>query len=101
MTDQHQESHQYWYIPVPKVQFPEAKFHFGAQVAIHSQDDLGNCYCEIGQIIGMQYTAESNQNAQWSYRIRFLKCDHSPWLVGLYDEYFEEESRFVADESGQ
>jgi hypothetical protein len=44
----------------------------------------------------MQYIAEDDQPTQWYYRIQYLKCDYAPWLVGTNDQYFEEESRFVA-----
>jgi hypothetical protein len=45
----------------------------------------------------MQYIAQANQPVQWYYRIRLLKCDRNPWLVGLNDDIFEAESRFVVD----
>jgi hypothetical protein len=99
MTDRANEPQQYWYIRVPKAKFPESKFHFDEQVAIHWEDDQGNRYCDIGLIVGMQYVVQGNHPAQWYYRIRYLKCDHTPWLVGLEDDDFEEESCLVSNDS--
>jgi hypothetical protein len=47
----------------------------------------------------MQYVVQGNHPAQWYYRIRYLKCDHTPWLVGLEDDDFEEESCLVSNDS--
>ncbi len=99
MTDRPIASQQYWQIQLPCDRFPQPKFQFGDQVAIYEEDDQGNRYCEIGVIVGMQCITESNKPAQWYYRIQYLKCSYGSWLVGTYDEYFEEESRFVADDS--
>jgi hypothetical protein len=97
MTDRPADPQQYWQIQLPIQQFPKSKFQFGDRVAIHWEDDHGTRYCDIGVIVGMQYIAEPNQPAEWFYRIRFVKCDHQPEIVDLYDEYYEPESRFVAD----
>jgi hypothetical protein len=99
MTDQPQDSPQYWYIPIPKNQFSKPKFHLGQQVGLPWENEFGTPYYDIGVIVGMQYMATRNQPAQWYYRIRFLKCDCEPWLVGSYDEIFEAESHFVADDT--
>ncbi len=96
MTDRPKTSQQYWQIQLPCDRFPKSKFQFNDQVAIYGEDDRGNRYCEIGVIVGMQYIAEGDEPAQWYYRIQYLKYDAAPWLVGTYDQYFEEESRFVA-----
>lgn len=97
MTDRPSDPQPYWQIQLPTARFPKAKFQFGDRVAIYWEDELGDRYCDIGAIVGMEYVAEGNQPAQWYYRIRFLKCDHHPWLVGAYDVHYEPESRFVAD----
>ena len=99
MTDRPSDPQQCWQIQLPTAQFPKSKFQFGDQVAIPGEDDHGNRYCEIGVIVGMEYIAEGDQPAQWYYRIRYLKCDDQPSLVGSYDLYYEPESRFVADKS--
>ncbi len=99
MANQALDPQQCWQIQVPIALFPKSKFQFGDQVAIYGEDDLGNRYCDIGVIIGMEYVAEGYEPAQWYYRIRFLKCDYSPLLVGSYEEYYEPEDRFVADNS--
>jgi len=96
MTDQPKTPLQYWQIQLPCDRFPKSKFQFNDRVAIYGEDDQGNRYCEIGLIVGMQYIAEDDQPTQWYYRIQYLKCDYAPWLVGTNDQYFEEESRFVA-----
>jgi hypothetical protein len=97
MTDQPQNPQEYWYIPLPKNKFPKPKFQLGQQVGIPWEDEFGNSCYDIGEIIGMQYIAQANQPVQWYYRIRLLKCDRNPWLVGLNDDIFEAESRFVVD----
>jgi hypothetical protein len=97
MTDRQLDPQQYWQIQLPIAQFPKSKFQFGDQVAIHWEDDKGDRYCDIGVIVGMEYIAKRNKPAQWYYRIRFLKCDHNPWMVGSYDDHYELESCFVAD----
>jgi hypothetical protein len=96
MTDRLQDLQQYWQIQLPIARFPKSKFQFDDQVAIYGEDDTGNRYCEIGTIVGMEYIAEDNKPAQWYYRIRFLKCDYNPWLVGKYDEHYEPECRLMA-----
>jgi hypothetical protein len=97
MTDRPKALQQYWQIQLRCDRIPKSQFQFNDQVAIYGEDDRGNRYCEIGLIVGMQYIAEGNQPAQWYYRIQYLKCDYAPCLAGTYDEYFKEESRFVAD----
>ena len=106
MTNQQPNSQHCWQINLPIAKFPKSKFQFGDCVAINGQDDLGNHYCEVGEIIGMEYVAESDCprdsangdcNAQWYYRLRFLKCDHQPTLVGSYNYDYEPESYLVAD----
>jgi hypothetical protein len=97
MTNRALDPQQYWQIQLPIQQFPKSKFQFDDQVAIYGEDAQGNRYCDIGVIVGMEYIAEGNEKAQWYYRIRFLKCDYNPWLVGSYDDYYQPESRFVAD----
>lgn len=97
MTDRPSDSQQYWQIQLPISRFPKPKFQFDHQVAIYGEDDEGNPYCEIGVIVGMEYIAEGNQPAQWYYRIRYLKCSYGSQFVGKYDDYYEPESLFVAD----
>jgi hypothetical protein len=99
MTDRVQNSQEDWYIRAPKSKFPEPKFHFGQQVALSWEDDLGECCCEIGEIIGMQYTTLYNQPAEWFYQMRLLNCNYNPCFVGTEDEYFQPESQLVADDS--
>ena len=99
MTDRPIASQQYWQIQLPCSRFPKSKFQFNDQVAIYGEDDQGKRYCEIGVIVGMQYIAEGDKPSQWYYRIQYLKCSYGSWLVGTYDEYFEEESRLVADDT--
>jgi hypothetical protein len=99
MTDKPEDSQHYWYIPVPNNKFPKPKFHFGQQVGLTWEDEFDiPCY-DIGEIVGMQYIAEGEQPAQWYYRMRWLKSDRYPEQVGLYDDMFEPESRFVADDT--
>ncbi len=97
MTDRPLDLQQYWQIQLPIAQFPKSKFQFGDQVAIHWENELGDRYSDIGVIVGMEYIAPGDKPAQWYYRIRILKCDHQPGLVGRYDEHYEPESCFVAD----
>jgi hypothetical protein len=99
MTDKPEDSQQYWYIPVPQNKFSQPKFHLGQQVSLHWEDEFGNPCYDIGEIVGMEYVAEDNQPAQWYYRMRLLKSERSPWMVGLYDENFKSESRFLADDT--
>lgn len=99
MTDQSKTPQQYWQIQLPCDRFLKPKFQIGDQVAIYEEDDQGDRYCEIGVIVGMQYITEGDQPAQWYYRIQYLQCSYGSWLVGTYDEYFSEESRFVADDT--
>ncbi len=97
MTDQLNNPQEYWYIPVPKAKFPEPKFHYGQQVGLSWEDDRGNRHYDIGEIIAMEYTAQGNQPVQWYYRLRYLKCDYKPSLVGTEDECLEPESDLVPD----
>jgi hypothetical protein len=102
MTNQQPNSQQCWQINLPIAKFPKSKFQFGDCVARHGQDDLGNHYSEIGEIIGMEYVVESDcpkgdRQSQWYYRLRFLKCNHQPALVGFYNYDYEPESCLVAD----
>ena len=99
MTDQLRDSQQCWYIPVPKNKFPKPKFYLGQQVGLPGEDDLGNFYYDIGEIIGMKYLAYPGEPAQWHYLFRYLKCDYNPSLVGSVDAHFCEESRLVADDT--
>jgi hypothetical protein len=99
MTDLPQDSQRYSYIPIPKSKFPEPKYHFGQRVALYWQNDQGEQLCDIGEIIGMQYATRGNQPAQWSYRMRLVKCNYDSNLIGAEDEYFEVESRFVPGDS--
>ncbi|HEY9710812.1 MAG TPA: hypothetical protein V6D48_21580 [Oculatellaceae cyanobacterium] len=48
-------------------------------------------------IIGMEYTGSCNEPKGWSYRIRFIKCDYNPSLVGSEDEKFIAEALLVTD----
>lgn len=73
MTNQQPNSQQ-WQINLPLAKFPKSKFQFGDRVAIHGQDDLGNHYCEVGEIIGMEYVAESDSEA-------LLQSRSSPTMV--------------------
>ncbi|HEY9635657.1 MAG TPA: hypothetical protein V6D14_19795 [Coleofasciculaceae cyanobacterium] len=97
MTDRTNEPQQYWYVQVPKNKFPKAKFYLGQQVGLPGEDDLGNSYYDIGEIIGMKYLAYEGESAQWHYLVRYLKCDYNPSLVGSVDAHFCEESRLVDD----
>jgi hypothetical protein len=97
MTDQVLDPQQYWQIQLPIADFLKSKYQFGDRVVTHWEDDLGNHYSDVGVIIGMEYIGDRDHPAQWYYRIRFLKCDHQPSLVGSYDQYYEPESNFVTD----
>lgn len=97
MTNQQPNPQQCWQINLPLAKFPKSKFQFGDRVARHGEDDQGNHYCEIGEIIGMEYIAESDRQSQWYYRLRFLKCNYQPALVGSYNYDYEPESCLVAD----
>lgn len=99
MTDRDNNSQDYWYIRVPKARCPKPDFDFFQQVGLAGKDDRGNYYYDIGEIIGIQYTAENNKIGQWSYLMRYLKCDYNPSLNGLDDGYFESSSRLVADDT--
>ena len=99
MTDRPLDSQQYWYIRVPKNKFPLPKFDIGQQVGLLGEDDCGNWYYDIGEIIGMKYLAYKGELAQWHYLFRYLKCDYNPSLVGTIDAHFCEESRLVADDT--
>lgn len=54
MTDRLQDPQQYWYIPVPKNKFAKPKFYPGQQVGYSWEDEFGNAYYDIGEIVGMQ-----------------------------------------------
>ena len=98
MTNQQPNQQQYWQIQLPLAKFPKSKFQFGDRVAQHWEDDQGDHYCDIGEIIGMEYVAECDCPAQWYYRLRFVRYDYQPSLVGTYDQYYEPESCLVADQ---
>jgi hypothetical protein len=97
MTKKSRKSNQYWLIKVPRKKFPKPLFHFDQQVGIPGQDDRGNSYYDIGVITGIQYITYGNQTGKWYYRIRILKCDYNPKLVGSDDSHYIEESSLVAD----
>lgn len=99
MTDQPNNSQEYWYIPAPKAKFLNPKFHFAQQVGLVWQDEFGNLGYDIAEITGMQYITDEDEPGQWYYRLRFLKCDCNPGLVGRDNEYLEPESRLVADDT--
>jgi hypothetical protein len=97
MAKKSEKSKRYWLIKVPRKQFPKPLFHFDQQVGIPSKDEQGNSYYDIGVIIGIQYTTCSSRLPQWYYRVRILKCDYNPKLVGSDDGHYIEESSLVAD----
>lgn len=97
MTKKPNKPQQFWYIKVPISRFPKPRYHPGQQVGILSVDDRATVYYDIGMIIGMEYTGSYNEQKGWYYRIRFLKCDYNPSLVGLEDEEFIAETLLVAD----
>ena len=97
MTKKPKKPQQCWYIKVPVSQFPKPQHHPGQQVGILGQDNPGTGYYDIGMLIGMEYTGSYNEPKGWFYRIRFLKCDYNPSLVGLEDEEFITEALLVAD----
>lgn len=99
LTDRDNNLHDYWYIRVPKARCPEPDFHFFQQVGWAGKDDWGNYYYDIGDIVGIQYTAEGNKIGQWSYLMHYLNYDYNPSLNGLDDGYFEPDSRLVADDT--
>ncbi|HEY9740358.1 MAG TPA: hypothetical protein V6C90_07695 [Coleofasciculaceae cyanobacterium] len=45
----------------------------------------------------MQYGAFGYDRSEWSYLIRWLKCDSSPKLIGSDHRRFESESNLVVD----
>jgi hypothetical protein len=99
MTDSVQNSQDYGYITFPKTRCSPPRFHFFQQVGNHWEDDEGNHYYDIGEIIGIKYVAKNNQPGQWYYQMRYLKCDFNPSLNGKEDECFEAEFRLVADQT--
>lgn len=99
MTESNPDSQQYWQIKAPKAKFAQPKFYFGQQVGIPWQDDQGNSYYEIGEIMGMQYETSGNYANQWSYRLRLLWSNSSPWRIGRDDDMFEPECHLVADDT--
>ncbi len=96
MTDETDESQDYWYIKVPKAKYPFPRFYPTQQVGIPWEDD-GQLYYDIGVIIGMIYGESDDQPGQWYYFFRYLKCDYEPSLIGSKDWHFIEESGLVAD----
>ena len=99
MTDETDESQDYWYIKVPVQKFPKPSFYPTQQVGIPWQDDEGNSYYDIGEIIGMIYGESDDHLGQWYYFFRYLKCDYEPSLIGLRNWHFIEESGLVADDT--
>lgn len=95
----HQTPHhpRYWRIKASQGLYPRPKFHFGQQVRSHWQDEEGSAQCDIGVIIGMQYGARGYDRPEWSYLIRWLKCDTNPDIVGSDDGEFSYESSLVDD----
>ena len=99
MTDQLNDSQDYWYIRVPKSRCSKPNFHFFEQIGFPWEDEEGDRYYDIGEVIGMKYTNKGNQPGQWFYQMRYLKCEFDPFLNGLEEECFEAQSRFVADDT--
>lgn len=99
MTDPANNAEEYWYIRVPKTRASKPEFHFFEQVGSHWEDGDGNHYYDIGEIIGIKYSAKGNQPGQWKYLMRYLKCDFDPSLDGSEDDYFVAESRLIADDT--
>ncbi len=97
MTDSANNSQGYWYIPALKTRCSQPKFHFFEQVGIHWEDDEGNHFYDIGEIIAIKYVVKGNHPGQWYYLIRYLKCNFDPSFNGNEDECFEAESHLVAD----
>lgn len=97
MTDPTPEPQSYWYIKVPRNKNPKPKFHIDQQIGSYWEDEFANLHCDIGVIIGMQYGASDYNRSEWSYLIRWLKCDSSPKLIGLDDRRFDHESNLVVD----
>ena len=87
----------YWRIKARQELYPRPKFYFGQQVRSHWQDEDGSAQYDIGVVIGMQYGARGYDRPEWSYLIRWLKCDSSPDIVGSDDGEFNYESSLVAD----
>ena len=99
MTDRANNPEDYWYIRVPKALASKPNFHLFDRVGFRWQDGDGNCYYDIGEVIGIKHTAGGNQPGQWFYQMRYLRCEFDPFLNGSEEEYFEAESRFVADDT--
>jgi hypothetical protein len=87
----------YWHILVPQREYPRPKFHIGQQVGSHWQDEDGNPQYDIGIIIGMAYGARGYNQPEWTYLLRWLKCDSDPEILGTDDGNFVYESSLVAD----
>lgn len=99
MTDTPEDSQRYWQIQIPSDRLPEPLFHFTTQVGIPYEDDQGNSYYDIGIVIGMEYVENRHKRIVWSYRVRYLKCEGNPSLIGLDDDTYYEESCLVADDT--
>jgi hypothetical protein len=97
MTHPANDSQDYWYIRVPKSRCREPQFHFFQQVGLHWEDDEGNHFYDLGEIVGIRYNARGKQAGQWTYLLRYLKCDADPSLKGSEDDYFEAESHLLPD----
>lgn len=99
MTDPVNNSEEYWYIRVPKARASEPQFHFFDRIGTHWTDDEGNHYYDIGEIIGIKNTVKGDRPGQWTYLMRYLKCDFEQSLNGLEDDYFLAESCLVPDDT--
>jgi hypothetical protein len=99
MTDSNRDSQEYWQIKAAKAKFAQPNFYFGQQVGMHWEDNQGNSYYEIGEIIGMQYETSGDYPNQWSYRLRLLWSNSCPWRIGRDGDSFEPESSLVADDT--
>ena len=97
MTHTNHRRPRYWHIKVPQGRYPRPKFYFDQQVGVHWQNEEGNAEYDIGVIIGMQHGAKGYQRREWSYLIRWIKCDSSPEIIGSDDGNFIYESSLVAD----
>lgn len=97
MTDPTQNSQDYWYIRIPKSRCSKPNFHFFQQLGFHWEDDDGNHYYDIGEVIAIKYVAKGDESGEWYYQMRYLRCTFDPSLNGEEDECFEAESRLVAD----
>lgn len=96
-SNQNQPRPRYWHILAPQTQFPRPRLHFGLQVGSQWYDEFGNRHYDIGIIIGMQYGATGYNPEEWTYQLRRLQCNSSPWMQGEDDGYFIYESNLVLD----